>query len=321
MYAMMLGLDPIPNIISTPRPKPLILFSQHLHLFPQIFAMMLGLDPIPNIISMSWGSSDDTPAGEAALAKLAARGVTLIASTGDSGPFKNAGSGGPFCGLPMRPHVPAASEWVTAVGALAFARKKPGAKPVITVATAAVGSGITGGGGFGDLGAAGPAPAWQVRGRWGVLACEGGAWVRPLCVTPAPAVGSSHPMGEPALRGVKMHTATLDNTRHSDFESEFKYTGAGRHQIHQISPQRRTVAASTRPALRQLVWSHRVWRGRDQPGGGRRRRDRFNRRMRLRCATGAALRAGCCARLHLPWHACAWIDSFETAFQKHAACA
>lgn len=122
---------------------------------------------MPDVLSLSWSAAgEETPAAEAALAKLAARGVSVIACSGDAGAYSGSSSqavDGAFCGLPIVPTYPAASPWVTSAGGAGVARAKPKAKEHFVVCSPATGGGIAGGGGFGSIATAGAAPEWQAK--------------------------------------------------------------------------------------------------------------------------------------------------------------
>jgi hypothetical protein len=146
----------------------------------QIYSLLLGLTPLPDVMSLSWGvpTQDETAAAEASLAALAARGVTVIASSGDGGAFSAASSGG--CGAPVAPTYPAASPFVTAAGAVAVARLRPGSASRIVTATPATGSIIVSGGGFGTISTGGTAPNWQAAAVNAYAAAQRGGALWPL---------------------------------------------------------------------------------------------------------------------------------------------
>ena len=131
---------------------------------PQLFRGVLGLKPLPDVLSWSYGTQSMLPAnkpkqGEALLAKMAAMGLTVIVSSGDSGAFVG---GADECSWPVGYQYPAASPWVTAVGAVMEARVAPERQPELVACMSSIGGAITSGGGFGNV-SIGTTPAWQAK--------------------------------------------------------------------------------------------------------------------------------------------------------------
>lgn len=130
---------------------------------------MILLSPPPDVITLSEGGPQLASNLMTSLSKLAAQGVTVIASSGDSGPFMNLGSGGLYtatCKDAVLPSYPAASPWVTAVGSVMQLRTSPNNSKPQLVATMSLAGSFCSGGGFGILDShipSSPLPKWQKK--------------------------------------------------------------------------------------------------------------------------------------------------------------
>lgn len=115
----------------------------------EFLTYLLAMEKIPQTISISYGDNEwGVPASYAhtvcdLFAQVAARGVTVLASSGDSGSGSNCSSTDPTK-LLYTPAFPASCPWVTAVGATRYVA------PELAVSFS--------GGGFSDFF---PRPAWQ----------------------------------------------------------------------------------------------------------------------------------------------------------------
>lgn len=128
--------------------------------FEDVLTQLQSASPRPSIISFSYGADEILYVQQQASAvahinllfqTLGAAGVTVLASSGDTGCHITSTSLSATC-TKFRPSFPASSPYVTAVGATQLYAPKliNGTKycPIETVASAATGALITGGGGF-----------------------------------------------------------------------------------------------------------------------------------------------------------------------------
>ncbi|KAL4457627.1 hypothetical protein ABPG75_012492 [Micractinium tetrahymenae] len=167
---------------------------------PQLFGAYLGLKPLPDVLSLSWGGLGVDPAdgvepvqGEAVLAKMAAMGVTMLVSSGDSGARLggDADSAAGACAKPIAASYPAASRWVTAIGAVMQARPVPGKPPTWAACMSTTGGLITSGGGFGNV-SLGATPPWQAAVVSKYIASQKARPDWPLSSANAAATGASY---------------------------------------------------------------------------------------------------------------------------------